>query len=80
MIANSKDDLKDMELLQIVLEKLRHILSRVNDAVAFHQNSIEYKKILEQIDPKSYTYFLIKHDKHLEQKKFTVCFITNINF
>ena len=71
MISNSKDDLKDMELLQRGLDKLRLILTRVNDAVAFHQNSIEFRKIFEQIDPKSSTQLLVKHDKQIEQKKFT---------
>ena len=71
MISNSKDDPKDMELLQHGLDKLRLILTRVNDAVAFHQNSIEFRKIFEQIDPKSSTQLLVKHDKQIEQKKFT---------
>ncbi len=71
MISNSKEDISESELLESVLRKLRHILTCVNDAVAFHQNTTDYKRILEQIDPKSYTYILTKTDKQVEQKKFT---------
>ena len=71
MISNSKDNQKEIDLLQNVLEKLRLILTRVNDAVAHYQNSVEFKRILDQMDSKSFTYFLIKHDKQIEQKKFT---------
>ncbi len=71
MISNSKEDINEFELLESVLSKLRHILTRVNDAVAFHQNTTDYKKILEQIDPKSYTFVLNKTEKQVEQKKFT---------
>lgn len=71
MISNSKDNQNEIDLLQNVLEKLRLILTRVNDAVAHHQNSVEFKRILDQMDSKSFTYFLIKHDKQIEQKKFT---------
>lgn len=72
MISNSKEDTSEIELLQNVLDKLRVILSRVNEAVAFHQNTADYKRILEQIDSKSFTYFIVKSgDKQIEQRKFT---------
>jgi tRNA pseudouridine-54 N-methylase len=66
------DDKSDSDLLSQALEKLRSILTRVNDAVAFHQNSNEFKKLLENVEPKTYTYYLIKVDKQIEQRKFTV--------
>lgn len=68
----SKDDKKDYDLLNQSLEKLRSILTRVNDAVAFNQNFLEFKKYVENFDNKSYTYSLIKIDKQIEQRKFTV--------
>jgi len=71
MISNSKEDAGEIELLQSVLDKLRIILSRVNEAVAYHQNSADYKRILEQIDSKAFTYYIVKNDKQVEQRKFT---------
>ncbi len=56
MIGNSKEEKKDTDLLVLVLEKLKIILRRVNDNVAFYQNSNEFKKIYDLIDPKSFTY------------------------
>jgi hypothetical protein len=74
---NSKEDKRDAELLAQALDKLKLILSRVNDAVAFYQNSNEFKKLYENIDPKSSTYIQLKADKKIEQIKFTV---SNIYF
>ncbi len=54
--TNTKDEKKDAELLPLVLEKLKIILRRVNDNVAFYQNSNEFKKLFDLIDPKSFTY------------------------
>ena len=71
MISNSKEDAGEIELLQSVLDKLRIILSRVNEAVAYNQNSADYKRILEQIDSKAFTYYIVKNDKQVEQRKFT---------
>ena len=71
MISNSKEDAGEIELLQSVLDKLRIILSRVNEAVAYHQNSADYKRILEQIDSKAFTYYIVKNDKQVEQRTFT---------
>jgi len=72
MVVNSKENKNDFELLTHSLEKLRSILTRVNDAVAFYQNTVEFRKLLDQIDSKSFTYFLIKIDKQFERKKFMV--------
>lgn len=71
---NSKEDKRDAELLAQALDKLKLILSRVNDAVAFYQNSNEFKKLYENIDPKSSTYIQLKAEKKIEQIKFTVSF------
>lgn len=67
-----KDDKHDYNLLNVSLDKLKIILNRVNDAVAFYQNSNEFKKLIDNIDSKSFTYSLVKVDKQIEQKKFTV--------
>ena len=78
MIVNSKENKKDADLLSQSLDKLKSILTRVNDAVAFYQNTNEFNRVLDNIDAKSFTYFLIKNDKQIEQRKFTVslaCFI-----
>lgn len=72
MINNSKEDKKDSDLLNQSLDKLRSILTRVNDSVAFYQNWNEFKKCVDNFDSKSYTYSLIKIDKQIEQRKFTV--------
>lgn len=56
MISNSKDEKKDTDLLTLVLERLKQILRKVNDNVAFYQNSTEFKKIFDLIDPKSFTF------------------------
>lgn len=58
-------------LLQ-ALDKLKFILNRVNDAVAFYQNSNEFKKLYDNIDAKSFTYSLVKVEKQIEQRKITV--------
>ena len=84
MISNSKDEKKDTDLLTLVLERLKQILRKVNDNVAFYQNSTEFKKIFDLIDPKSFTvayYHSLPNTKskdstlskqHLDlQKKFT---------
>ena len=70
------DEPNDAELLAQSLEKLRHVLTKVNDAVAFYQNTNEFKKLLDNIDPKSSTNILYKIDKQIEQKKFTVILIS----
>ena len=72
LVENSKEDKKDQEMLQQSLDKLKAILKKVNDSVAFYQNSSEFKKLFDQIDQKSYTYFLKKFDKQIEPRKFTV--------
>lgn len=43
-------------MLVLVLERLKLVLRKVNDTVAFHQNSTEFKKIFDLIDPKSFTF------------------------
>ena len=45
--TNSRDEKKDFELLPLVLERLKIVLRRVNDNVAFYQNSNEFKKYME---------------------------------
>jgi hypothetical protein len=82
MIVNSKENKKDADLLSQSLDKLKSILTRVNDAVAFYQNTNEFNRVLDNIDAKSFTYFLIKNDKQIEQRKFTVsvaCFFSILN-
>ena len=82
MIVNSKENKKDADLLSQSLDKLKSILTRVNDAVAFYQNTNEFNRVLEKNDAKSITYFLIKNDKQIEQRKFTVsvaCFFSILN-
>ena len=54
--TNTKDEKKDAELLPLVLERLKLVLRRINDNVAFFQNSNEFKKLFDLIDPKSFTY------------------------
>ncbi len=66
------DEKNDLNLLCQALDKLKFILNRVNDAVAFYQNSNEFKKVYENIDSKSFTYSLIKVDKQIEQRKISV--------
>ena len=72
MVINSKENKNDCELLTQSLDKIRSILTRVNDAVALYQNTNEFRRLLDQIDSKSFTYYLIKVDKQFERKKFTV--------
>ena len=71
MTNNSKEDKYDNDLLSRALETLKLILTRVNDAVALNQNANEYKRLIDTIDAKSFTYYQIKTDKKLEQIKFT---------
>jgi hypothetical protein len=71
MTNNSKEDKYDNDLLTRSLETLKLILTRVNDAVALNQNANEYKRLIDTIDAKSFTYYQIKTDKKLEQIKFT---------
>jgi hypothetical protein len=71
MTNNSKEDKYDNDLLSRALETLKSILTRVNDAVALNQNANEYKRLIDTIDTKSFTYYQIKTDKKLEQIKFT---------
>jgi hypothetical protein len=56
------------------VERLRTILTNVNDAVAFHQNSNEFKKIFDNIDPKSYTYIVTKKNCVNQQRRMSVGF------
>ena len=71
MVANSKENKHDCDLLTHALDKLRSILTRVNDAVAFYQNTNEFRKLLDQIDSKSFTHYLVRVDKKFETRKFT---------
>ena len=70
MINNSRDDKNDSELLSQSLENLRVILTKVNEAVAYHQNMSEFKRIYDNMEPKSSTKFYLKNEK--EPKQFTV--------
>jgi hypothetical protein len=74
MNNNSKEDKSDGELLLKSLEKLKSILTRVNDAVALNQNANEFRRLIDSIDSKAVTYYQIKlgdNSKKLEQIKFT---------
>ena len=71
------DDKTDSNLLSQSLDKLKFILNRVNDAVAFYQNSNEFKKLYENIDAKSFTYSLVKIDKQIEHRKITKADLLN---
>lgn len=71
MIGNSKEDKQDEGLLNQALEKLRVILTKVNEAVAFHQNMSEFRRVVEQVDSKAVTKQFVRNEK--EPKLFTVC-------
>ena len=67
MINNSRDDKTDCELLSQSLENLRIILNKVNEAVAFHQNMAEFKKVFDNIESKSFTKCFVKNEKEARQ-------------
>jgi hypothetical protein len=72
MVNNSKECKKDYDLLTQALDKIRFLLTRVNDAVALYQNSNAFNKILDTFDSKSSTHYSIKHDnKKIEHVKLT---------
>jgi hypothetical protein len=75
MIGNSREDKLDCQLLNQTLENLRIILNKVNEAVAFHQNMSEYKRVFENIDHKAVTKLYVRNER--EPKLFTVCFYFN---
>lgn len=72
IITNSKDNQIEIDLLNKSLDKLRSILTRVNDAVAFYQNSNDMKKYIDNFDQKSYTKSFVKIDQQIEKRTFTV--------
>jgi hypothetical protein len=71
MISNSREDRPDCQLLSQTLDNLRVILNKVNEAVAFHQNMAEYRKVFDNIDPRAVTKMYVKNEK--EAKMFAVC-------
>ena len=80
ILNNSKDNKMEIDLLNKSLENLRSILSRVNDAVAFYQNSNEFKKYLDNFDQKSQTKSFVKNENNIEERAFTVIFFKSKNF
>lgn len=54
-------------MLTQVLDKLRTILTSIDDAVAYYQISNEFRKIFEKIDSKSETIINIRKTSKLEK-------------
>ncbi|CAF0793101.1 unnamed protein product [Brachionus calyciflorus] len=71
ILTNSRDNSVEIDVLNKSLDKLRSILTQVNDSVAFYQNLNEFKKYLDNFDQKSYTKSFVKIDQQIKERNFT---------
>lgn len=77
MVNNSRNEKNDNEKLILALEKLRKILTSIDDAVAIYQNANEFYKIFENIDLKTQTFVI--QNKLKEQRRICVSLLLTCN-